>query len=166
MKYLKIGRLMNTEDERRMQSIGLYIICLYSPNVAFKKHIDMIKDFITEMIEEAVNSNKEDAINNLTDFNELFDYFIDAERLKDELTELERLLKSGHFKQERGAELLLDSIKWHSQFETIMKQMKGRKNYKVFESFYNNLMNLYHKVTEESNDIVKVIQKTINELEK
>jgi hypothetical protein len=155
---------MNTEHERRMQSIGLYIICLYSPKVSFKKHIDMIKEFITEMINGAILSEEEDAIESLTEFNELFDYFIDAERLKDELIELESVLETGKFKQEKGAELLLDSIKWHHQFESVMKQMKGRKNYKVFESFYNDLLTLYHKVTAESDEIITVIQKTIEEL--
>ena len=156
---------MNTEDQRRMQSIGLYIICLYSSKVSFREHSNMIKNFITEMIHEAIKSKDNSAIEALNDFNDLFDHFIDSERLKNELHELETLLETGFFKQERGAELLLDTIKWHSQFENVMKQMKGRKNNPVFESFYNNLMNLYQRVTEESNEIIEVIRKTISDLE-
>ena len=156
---------MSTEYEKRMHLMALIIISLYSPKVTFKKHLELIKNFIVEMIDQAIKSDNEIAIENLSEFNELFDYFIESERLKIELIEIERLLESGDFQQERGAELLFDSIKWHSQFETIMKQMKGRENYKVFESFYKELMNVYHKVTNESNELIEVIKKAIDEVE-
>ena len=157
---------MNTEDKRRMQSIGLYIISLYSPKTSFKKHVEMIRDFITSLIHEAAGSKDDKLINCLEDFNELFDYFIHAEKLKDELSELENLLNAGKFLQERGSELLLDSIMWHHQFESLMKRMKGRKNSKVFESFYNSLMDLHYKVSHQSKEIAEVIHQTIKDLDK
>ena len=155
---------MNTEYERRMHTLAIITVSLYSPKVTFKKHLDLIKNFIVEMIDQAIKSDDEKAVENLSEFNEIFDYFIESERLKIELIELERLLENGEFQKERGAELLFDSIKWHSQFETIMKQMKGRENYKVFESFYKELMNVYNKVTNQSNELIEVIKKAIDDL--
>ena len=155
---------MMKEHENYMQLLGVLTISLFSPEGRFLDQVKKIRKFISELIVEAVKQKDDIAIKRLNEFNQLFDYLINAETLIIDLEKLKKTIKTGNFKQEEGAELLLDTIIWHEEFKNIMNEIRKLKSYNMFEEFLTDLEKSYKLLSEDSKEVLEIIDKTIADL--
>lgn len=151
-------------NQKNIQTMALYSVSTYSTRTSFRDHLSLIKSFISEMRQIALDNHDTNTISHLAEFENLFNHIFKTDQLKPLLLKLKHRLLNGHFTQEKGTELFVDTIRWHNQFEKVMKHMKGRENDTVFESFYKQLIMLYFKVSKEKNRMINILSSIVLEL--